>query len=97
MPQADYSGQCDHTVLYRNGFNPTAKRGPAQNYICAFCRKQITEGADPLSAKRIRIIKALMRPGATINGVARETRTARATVRKWALEIDKRRALHTAQ
>jgi len=89
MPQTNYE-QCSHLVLWRDGFDPTRKRGKAQRYRCPSCGQQIVAGADSLRDKRLRIGRDLMR-GLSIRAVARHQNVSRVTVRKLLRMIADRR------
>jgi len=89
MPQTNYE-QCSHPILWRDGFDPTRKRGKAQRYRCPACGQQIVAGANSRRDKRIRIGRDLMR-GLSIRAVARRQGVSRVTVRRILLLIAARR------
>lgn len=80
MIQWDYSPQCPHTAVYRIGFRDTLSRGPAQRWRCQLCKQTWLEGRREVD--RVKIGRALLVPGATIAGVAREMGYHRRTVRR---------------
>lgn len=91
----DYS-TCDHRVIRRRGFHRTVKRGPIQILRCYFCGQKFLEGTETRTAKRLRVITALAKPGATIKGVARAQKVTCVLVRKY-FRIMRARALAQPQ
>jgi hypothetical protein len=79
LPQTDYE-QCEHPVLWKDGLDPTVKRGKVQRYRCPSCGRQIVEGADSLYSKRLRIGRDLAR-GLSVRAVARRCVVSRQCVR----------------
>src|SRR5678816_3378218 len=61
--------QCDHRYLWRFGHD----RKGNQAYRCPKCGRYFFEGVESRSLKRVRVIKALMQPGATIRSTVSYT------------------------